>query len=311
MELQNTLRLERFCGREVYGVEAAEVFLNLPDEDEEGIVLNLEFRCGKAIETTTPEAERDADLQPIIEVNVPIPSLAADELVGTTIRIQKSQNEERGTWNRIYTFEHVDLRNISVSFVELSENTCRVSLTGRTQDPNYYDGSKPETIVKLQSWFSVAKLTEAAADFAKKAATQKPAPEKPATQKPPAEAPVSQRPVAEKPADQAPPSERPATQKSAPEKPAVKKPAAEAPAAKKPALKQQAAKKPAPEKAAPKKPAPEKAAPKKAAPKKAAPKKPAPKKAAPKKKPAPTKPSARQQPRTKKAATKKKPARKG
>ena len=160
MLLGNRLRLERFCGHEVYPVETAEVFVSLPDEDQKGVVLNLEFRCGKVVECTTPEAERGR-VRPAVEVNLPLPTLVPDELVGTTLRVAASLDEARGTWNRIYVFAHEDLREIAASFVELSETECRLSLTGRTRDPNHYDGSKPETRVVLDAWFPVAKLSEA------------------------------------------------------------------------------------------------------------------------------------------------------
>lgn len=160
MHLENRLRLERFCGHEVYAVEAAEVFVKLPLEDDEGIVLNLGFHCGKLVECTTPEAERGR-AQPSVDVNLPLPSLVPGELVGTTVRVAASHDEARGTWNYLHVFEYEGLREIAASFVELSETECRLSLTGLTRDPNHYDGSKPETRVVLDAWFPFATLIEA------------------------------------------------------------------------------------------------------------------------------------------------------
>jgi hypothetical protein len=57
-------------------------------------------------------------------------------LVGKTVHVAQSVDHERDTWNRIYLFESEDLRDIAVSFVELTEERCRIWLTGRTQDPN-------------------------------------------------------------------------------------------------------------------------------------------------------------------------------
>jgi len=160
MNSENTLRLQRFCGHEVYAIQKGEVFVDLPRDGEQGILLNLEFHSGAMIECTTPDDERGDE--PTVEVNLPIPSLVASELVGTTVRVKKPLDRSRDAWNRIYVFEHEDLREIAATFVEATAEECRLSLTARTQDPNHYDGSKPETIVKLEGWFPLAKLHEAA-----------------------------------------------------------------------------------------------------------------------------------------------------
>src|SRR5690606_20199749 len=151
MNSENTLRLQRFCGHEVYAIQKGEVFVDLPRDGEQGILLNLEFHSGAMIECTTPDDERGDE--PTVEVNLPIPSLVASELVGTTVRVKKPLDRSRDAWNRIYVFEHEDLREIAATFVEATAEECRLSLTARTQDPNHYDGSKPETIVKLEGWF--------------------------------------------------------------------------------------------------------------------------------------------------------------
>lgn len=158
---QGLLRLDRFCGRELYSIERAKVYVSLPGEGEVGIVLNLEFDCGAVIHSTASDEDRSM-YSPSVEVNLPIASLAPADLVGTTVHVAASQDQERDTWNRIYVYEHEDLRDITVSFLELTGERCRIWLTGHTQDPNHYDGSKPETVVRLDGWFPVTKLREAA-----------------------------------------------------------------------------------------------------------------------------------------------------
>lgn len=161
MDPQGLLRLDRFCGRELYPIERAEVYVSLPGAGEVGIVLNLEFHCGAVIQSTTSDEARSM-YSPSVEVNIPIASLAPADLVGTTVHVAESQNQERDTWNRIYVYEHEDLRDMTVSFLEVTGKRCRLWLTGHTQDPNHYDGSKPETVVRLDGWFPVAKLKDAA-----------------------------------------------------------------------------------------------------------------------------------------------------
>lgn len=282
MTLENTLRLQRFCGHEVYAVQKGEVFVKLPGEGEQGVVLNLEFHSGALIEGTTPENERGDE--PTLEVNLPLPSLTASELVGKTIRVKKALDQERGTWNRIYVFEHEDLREIAATFVEISDNECRLSLTARTQDPNHYDGSKPETIVKLEGWFPLAKFHEAAKSVAPPPPSAKPASVKPAPVPPATAAPKQASATKRAPAQgsKAPSKTAPAA-KTAPRKaPAKKAPPKKAPPKKAPAkpTRKAPAQKVAPKKAPPKKVPPKKSAPKKSAPKKSAPKKVAPKKSA-------------------------------
>ena len=161
MDPQGLLRLDRFCGRELYAIERAEVYVSLPGEGEVGIVLNLEFHCGAAIQSTTSDEARSM-YSPSVEVNIPIASLAPAALVGKTVRVAESLNRERDTWNRIYVYEHEDLRDMTASFLEIAGKRCRLWLTGHTQDPNHYDGSKPETVVRFDGWFPVAKLKDAA-----------------------------------------------------------------------------------------------------------------------------------------------------
>jgi len=161
MDPQGLIRLDRFCGRELYAIERAKVYVSLPDEGEVGIVLNLEFDGGALIHSTASDEVR-CMYSPSLEVNIPISSLAPADLVGKTIHVAESMNQERDTWNRIYVYEHEDLRDITASFLELTGKQCRLWLTGHTQDPNHYDGSKAETVVRLDGWFSVTELEDAA-----------------------------------------------------------------------------------------------------------------------------------------------------
>lgn len=159
MQAENTMRLDRFCGYEVYRIERTEVYVKWPDEDDERTLLNVEFHCGAAIDIGVPEEEGEGSSKPTVEVWIPIPSTYLDRLVGTSIQVPFSQDDnEDGKWNRLHVFESEDIWDISVTFVTVTDTKCRIKLAARTQDPNHYDGSKPETTISLDGWFPLDEL---------------------------------------------------------------------------------------------------------------------------------------------------------
>jgi hypothetical protein len=155
MVANSTLRLDRFCGYDVYKIDRAEVFVHMPEEgdDEDGIVLNLEFHCNEVIDITIPEEEGDGSHPPSVQINIPIPSLSLSTLVGKTISIKDAEDG-----NFMYVYEYEDLRDIAVRFLEFTDSACRISITAKTQDPNHYDGSKPDTTLTLDAWFPLDEL---------------------------------------------------------------------------------------------------------------------------------------------------------
>lgn len=148
--MTDQLRLDRFCGHEVFAVAAVNVYV--ADEDD-GRFLNLEIVAGKAIEQSLPDEEKVP--KPSLEVWIPVPTTTLAALVGTTIAVPWSTHEGHDFWNYLCGYEQEDLRDLTVQFLEADGNRCRARISGTTRDPNHYDGSKPDTKVNTEFWFTL------------------------------------------------------------------------------------------------------------------------------------------------------------
>jgi hypothetical protein len=145
------LRLDRFCGHEIFPVTAVKVYVA---NEDDGRFLNLEIRSGQAIEQSVPDDEKMR--KPSLEVWIPIPTTTLAALVGTTIAVPWSTHEAHDFWNYLCCYEQEDLRDIVVEFLEAQGNRRRARISATTRDPNHYDGSKSNTKVNTEFWFTLA-----------------------------------------------------------------------------------------------------------------------------------------------------------
>jgi hypothetical protein len=58
----------------------------------------------------------------------------------------------------LYVFEHEDFWEVTVTFVAVTRDECRITVKGRARDPNHNDGSKAETSVSFSAPFPLEKL---------------------------------------------------------------------------------------------------------------------------------------------------------
>ncbi len=154
---ENQIVLRRFCGDEVFSVREVSVYVSLPRDGEGGgILLNLEIRSRERIACTVPDDEQPLlDPTPTVEVWLPVPTLTASALVGTSVQVAESYNAERDAMNRLYYCEHERLWGVDASFVESAGDRCRVRLRASARDINHYGGDKPDTEVLVDAWCTV------------------------------------------------------------------------------------------------------------------------------------------------------------
>jgi hypothetical protein len=151
-KVKSQLRLDRFCGHEIFPVTDVKVYL----ADEDGArFLNLEIICGKAIEQSVPEEERFQQSAVSLEVWIPIPAVRPEALAGTKVHVPWSRHETHDFWNYLCCYEQEDVRDVNVEFVEARGAECRARVSGTTRDPNHYDGSKTDTKVAAEIWFTL------------------------------------------------------------------------------------------------------------------------------------------------------------
>jgi hypothetical protein len=135
------------CGLEAMLARTGRVW----PEDEP--ILNLEIHCGQSLERTVPQEEyiRDDD-RPMLDVWIPLPVTSLAELEGLTIAVRPEDLECYDAECTFSYYETADLRDVVVRFPQLRDGALRVLISGRTRDPNHYDGSKADANVTIDTW---------------------------------------------------------------------------------------------------------------------------------------------------------------
>lgn len=147
------ITLRRFNGIETYSLISARMMLFT---NEHGRCINLTIDADSNGSKTTSDTV-DYPAAPNAEVTIYHEQLDLDRLVGRRFNIQSAYDETIGDHvSRFYYYEHEDLDDNVVEFVDRdADGRYQVSWSGTTIDPNYYDGSKPATIVEIEGFFSV------------------------------------------------------------------------------------------------------------------------------------------------------------
>jgi hypothetical protein len=148
-----TLTLHRFNGDEVFGLSKATIRAH-PEGDD--VVLYLYVDTHQRPIKTLPDTE-ELNAWPNAEVTIRVPRAQFASLVGRRFSVPKSWDDAvEDHVSCIYYCEHEDLNDNEIEFLESSGDAFKVRWTGITTDVNYYDGSKPDTRVVVESWFALA-----------------------------------------------------------------------------------------------------------------------------------------------------------
>lgn len=150
----NLLRIDRFCGRHVFPIVKVEPWVCEPGVVGQPLLLNLEFKTGQSIEDTAPEGEQLSSRRPRLEVWVPVPDLEPATLDDLKVHIPWDYLEARDALNRFYVFEHESWHSIDVH-LQVLDGRIHITCQGKGQDPNHYDGTKPEARIQLSAWFDL------------------------------------------------------------------------------------------------------------------------------------------------------------
>jgi hypothetical protein len=152
MESQSELKLSRFCGEELYPITAAtwEVF----EDDDEPCELWLEIEAGRG--TQLHDDTNDLDAEPHWELTFVSDSLRPDSLVaGFTAEIPLGEEGEGDDSTALlYYCEHEPTDKNSIEVLAVDGDRLLLRVTGETMDVNFYDGSKPNTKLFVETWFT-------------------------------------------------------------------------------------------------------------------------------------------------------------
>ncbi len=146
--------LHRFNGDEEFVLEEAS--LNITPDQQGNLVLELEAITNGTVIKSLPDTEGLYG-SPTASIFVTIPRPATVNLVGMKLSLPCSYDELIEDFRtNFYYVEHESLEANEIEFLALKENKYWVKWTGETLDVNYYDGSKPDTRVEIEGWFTIA-----------------------------------------------------------------------------------------------------------------------------------------------------------
>lgn len=149
----NEFILHRFNGDEVHRLSGATICAS---RTEDGIRIHLEAVSeGPAIKTLPDTAEEPSS--PRASVAFVVKSLNPPELVGQQFVVPYARTRDDDLAS-IYYYEHEDLDDNTIQFLDRKEERFRIRWTAITQDVNFYDGSKPPAAVEIEGWFRFERL---------------------------------------------------------------------------------------------------------------------------------------------------------
>jgi hypothetical protein len=140
--------LHRFNGVEEFPLGDSTI---LASRTEDGIRIDLDAETeGEAIRTVADTADHPTN--PRADVAFVVESLDAPRLVGQTFIVPHGRTKDDDLAS-LYYYEHDDLNDNSVEFLDRKHNMFLVRWTGTARDVNFYDGSKPSTTLEVEGWF--------------------------------------------------------------------------------------------------------------------------------------------------------------
>jgi hypothetical protein len=90
---------------------------------------------------------------PWAEVAFVVEHLDATRLVGHKFMVPHGRTVD-DDFAFIYYYEHEELNDNSIEFLDRRQDHFLIRWKGTTQDVNFYDGSKPEAKVAIEGWFT-------------------------------------------------------------------------------------------------------------------------------------------------------------
>ncbi len=144
------LTLKRFCGDEKYPVANAEWYIMEGDgtwDDPDTLCLEMEFGEGVELHEDT----ENLGAEPSWEISFPALSVTETDLqVGFTMEMDNEDEEEEANF---YYCEHQPTYENKVEVLEVDGDCLLLHLVAKTEDVNFYDGSKPKNELDVTAWF--------------------------------------------------------------------------------------------------------------------------------------------------------------
>ncbi|MGV3662362.1 MAG: hypothetical protein ACO1TE_19420 [Prosthecobacter sp.] len=151
---ESMLQLRRFNGPELYPITRAE--WNVYRDEKRGR-WDLWISVGADHAIFQQEDTRTLKAQPTWEINWSAETLKREDLApGFVVDIPKGYvgTDAVSRHTNFYYTSHTDTDENLIKVVEADGDRLKLRLRGTTTDVNFYDGSKPETTLALETWFT-------------------------------------------------------------------------------------------------------------------------------------------------------------
>ncbi|MEP7286534.1 MAG: hypothetical protein ABI947_12280 [Chloroflexota bacterium] len=142
--------LHRFNGDEEFALGPANIHIG---HDENGSWLGLEAYTNGTVIKSLPDTE-ELYGRPHAFISAAVSQ--TKDLVGVKLSVSTSYDDSLEDYiSRFYYLRHESLDANEVEFLSRRKDKYLVRWTGQTPDVNYYDGSKPDTYIEIEGWFTV------------------------------------------------------------------------------------------------------------------------------------------------------------
>ena len=149
IEDKPSLKLTRFCGEEIFPIVEAVWYIN--EEENELNSLWLEIHAGIG---TTCEDTNDEEVEPVWQLTYNAENLNEKDLqAGYKIEIPDGDEDVSDNVTNFYYFEHEPTHNNTIEILGRKDKKLLIRIVGEVTDVNYYDGSKPDNKISVETWF--------------------------------------------------------------------------------------------------------------------------------------------------------------
>jgi hypothetical protein len=147
------LILERFCGRETYPLLKG-TWSIFHDEELDTPTLCIQIHAGSG--TSLHDDTQSLRAEPWWEINVLSKALDPRGLKpGDRFFIPRGYDEAQGGYiTNFYYWSHEQTDDNVIELLAVEGSKILVSMTGKTIDVNFYDGSKPPTTLRVEAWLT-------------------------------------------------------------------------------------------------------------------------------------------------------------
>ena len=149
-EQENLLRLIRFCGEECFPIIKATWFINKNDEFDE---LCFEIEAAEGI--ILSEDTKELNAEPGWQLTYAVKKLDESDLkTGFKAEIPSGYDDDMDdAVTNFYYCEHQQTDNNVIEIIKRDGEKLYARITGETMDVNYYDNSKPNNKIIVETWF--------------------------------------------------------------------------------------------------------------------------------------------------------------